>query len=165
MIEKLKGLYDISKDGRVFSRRSNRYLSGTPDKDGYIRITISIDNVRYSNLAIHRLVAETYIPNPENKPQVHHINEDKTDNRVENLMWVTNKENMNAGTRIERTINSYGFKHKGEHQNKPVELFNDEGISIIFKSQKEAMEAGFTSVKAVLRGKCKTTRGFYADYI
>ena len=59
---------------------------------GYLRLTVSVDG-RVGDQYVHRIVAETYIPNPEGKPQVNHINGDKRDNRVENLEWCTAKEN------------------------------------------------------------------------
>ena len=61
------------------------------DKDGYKRVTLSA--AAKSSYGVHRLVAETYIENPDNLPQVNHINKVKNDNRVENLEWVTNKQN------------------------------------------------------------------------
>lgn len=63
-------------------------------KTGYGQVCIWIGNSR-RNFYVHRLVAITFIPNPENKPEVNHINGIKTDNRVENLEWNTRKENIN----------------------------------------------------------------------
>lgn len=61
---------------------------------GYLRLRLTKDG-KSKQFQIHRLVAEAFIPNPENKPYIDHINTDRTDNRVENLRWVTNKENCN----------------------------------------------------------------------
>lgn len=69
-----------------------RYLKAEVVKEGYRRFTLSLGN-KQERVQAHRLVAENFIPNPESKPQVHHINHITHDNRVENLMWVTAKEN------------------------------------------------------------------------
>lgn len=94
-----EGLYEVSNLGRIKSLNCNHtkkegILKLYNDKDGYLMVKLSKDkNNRL--FRVHRLVAEAFIPNPENKPCVDHINTIKNDNRVENLRWVTYKENSN----------------------------------------------------------------------
>lgn len=98
--------YQVSNMGRIKRIHKNgkeTVLKGFDNGLGYLQVCLKIRKNEYKNYYIHRLVAQTFIPNHENKPQVNHINEDKTDNRVENLEWVTAKENINHGTRNERT--------------------------------------------------------------
>lgn len=84
--------YDISDIGLVRDQNGNLRNLKVNDK-GYI-ICCMKNGKRYKSIQIHRLVAIAFVPNPENKPQVDHINRDKTDNRAVNLRWVTQSENM-----------------------------------------------------------------------
>ena len=95
--------YEVSSAGEV--RRGEKVLKGNVMIIGYKGVTL----VQGPQLLIHRLVALAFIPNPENKPEVDHINRIKTDNRVVNLRWVTHTENMaNIGVRHN---NKLGEKH------------------------------------------------------
>lgn len=83
-IDGYEGLYSVSSHGQVFSHISRRCLKPLTTRTGYLRVHLVKDRM-IKSMAIHRLVAQAFIPNPENKPTVNHINEIKTDNRVGNL--------------------------------------------------------------------------------
>lgn len=93
-IKGYEGQYSVTKSGRVFSHKRNKFLNGS-DLKGYIRVKLrdSNNNQKITNKLVHRLVAETYIPNPENKLEINHKNSIRNDNRIENLEWATRSEN------------------------------------------------------------------------
>ena len=106
-----EGLYEVSNLGRVKSleryeiarkgvvrKRKGRILKSASDKDGYLKVTLSKEH-KLKTIGVHRLVAEAFIPNPENKNTVNHKDENKNNNVVENLEWSTNGENNNHGSR------------------------------------------------------------------
>lgn len=86
--------YDITMTGEVYSRITYEYMVGAPSFDGYPRVYIIGDNGRGRTEIVHRLVAKMFIPNPEHKPEVNHIDGNKTHNCVSNLEWVTGWENV-----------------------------------------------------------------------
>ena len=93
--------YLIYNDGRVFSNKTNRFLTGKIDNIGYQTYALAIiDNLSVSGrkkskmVYAHRLVAEYFLPNPNNYPYVHHKDENKLNNHVSNLEWVSPKQNM-----------------------------------------------------------------------
>ena len=105
--------YEVSNFGRVRSlprlARNNRgeyltkggILKGTINGDGYQKVSLSV-NGKLITKSVHRLVAEAFIPNPNNLPIINHKDENKTNNSVSNLEWCTNEYNVNYGTRNQR---------------------------------------------------------------
>ena len=121
-VEGFEGLYQVSTWGNVRSldRHVNtmgnskrlvkgKILKGSPDKDGYLIVHFRKDGKEFA-FKKHRLVALAFISNPENKSQVNHIDENKTNNYVCNLNWMTCKENINHGTHNERCAKSNSKK-------------------------------------------------------
>lgn len=90
-----EGLYQVSNYGRVKRtfKKKERFLSGRADKDGYIEVILSKNQTK-KYVRLHRLVAETFILNPGNKPQVNHKDRNKQNNDASNLEWVTCSENV-----------------------------------------------------------------------
>lgn len=85
--------YKVSNMGNVYSYRLNRNMKLQDSTWGYYRVSL-VKNGKKQCVCVHKLVAEAFIPNPENKEQVNHKNGDRKDNRVENLEWVTRSENV-----------------------------------------------------------------------
>ena len=105
-----EGLYEVSNTGQVRSLDKydsmNRFLRGRilrlfTDELGYLRAQLYSNSKRKSFL-VHRLVAQAFIPNPDNLPQVNHRDENPSNDNVDNLEWCDGKYNVNYGTRIDR---------------------------------------------------------------
>ena len=100
----IKGFEDkywISSWGRVWSIKSVKFIGQWDNGCGYLCVSLYKDCER-KNCKVHRLVAEAFVDNFDNKPEVNHLDEDKNNNRYENLAWVTHEENMNYGTQRAR---------------------------------------------------------------
>ena len=86
--------YKVTSDGKIYSTYLNDFIKPFYSKGGYIRVKLNYGD-RSKKYMVHRLVAMAFLPNPENKPQVDHIDRDRTNNNIENLQWVSAKENSN----------------------------------------------------------------------
>lgn len=87
-----ENLYSVTSDGRVIGKKSGKELKRSYC-NGYARVKLYRD-AKGKTILVHRIVADAFIPNEQGKPQVNHINSIKDDNRVENLEWVTQSENL-----------------------------------------------------------------------
>lgn len=153
-----EGLYEVSSFGRVrslnYSRTGQtRILVSAQKKNGYLQVGL-FKNRKRKNYKVHRLVAEAFIPNWFDDKQVNHIDEDKTNNRVENLEWCSAKYNINYGTRNEKLSKIVlQFSKTGE--------FIKEWSSIM-----EAERNGFNNgnIVSCCRGKRKSHKGFIWRY-
>ena len=119
--------YEISNKGRMKNKNNNHILKHSINRKGYCKIHYYDKKGKSTHGVIHRLVAEAFIPNPDNKPTVNHINGNKTDNNLENLEWATNKENV-----------IHSFDNLLNKNTSPVELLNIEDKSRLnFRSIKD----------------------------
>lgn len=159
-IEGYEGLYQVSNLGRVKSlpRKGTfeRIIMPGTKAGGYLCVALYKDGkVKYYR--VNRLVAEAFIPNPDNKPQCNHINEDVTDNRACNLNWMSSKENINWGTGI---LRSHQKQVNHPNMSKPVKQLSLDGALIaIWPSTMEAGRNGFDNSNI-----CKCCNGKYAQY-
>lgn len=155
-ITRYENKYQISSMGRVFHINNISLLKGSPDKDGYICVSLW-KNSKTKTFKIHRLVALAFISNPNSLPQINHINEIKYDNRRSNLEWSSSKHNVNHGGAIAR-------------RSKSVIQLSLEGLVVkIWKSTREPEIEGFFhgAISACCKKKPKyyTHKGYRWKYL
>lgn len=135
--------YSIDKKGTVYSlsfkgKKKIKILKPAKNKDGYLFVNL-YKNKKYYEKRINRLVAEAFIPNPEKKPEVNHKNGIKTDNKVENLEWVTRSENMkHLYTVLGKKSNNYKKFGKDNPKSKIIQQIKDGKIIAEFYGAAEA---------------------------
>ena len=88
-----EGLYAVTSCGKIWSYKRKKFLKPWTDNDGYLRVNLYKEG-KIKHYKIHRLVAEAYLPNPNNLPEVDHIDNDKTHNYLNNLQWITHRDNV-----------------------------------------------------------------------
>jgi hypothetical protein len=130
-IEGFEGEYQISNYGRVYSLISKKFLKfGKVGGGGYSQVSLYKEDKK-KNYYVHRLVANAFIPNPLNLPQVNHKDENPSNNHVFNLEWCDASYNINYGSHTERMLQHPNWKasHKkvAEKQSKSVQQFTKNG--------------------------------------
>lgn len=187
-IPKYKGVYQVSNLGRVKSldrividkNGRKRLCKGKILKNniyinGYLYVRLC-DKEKNKQFQVHRLVAQAFIPNPNNLPEVNHKDEDKTNNKVSNLEWCTSKYNCNYGTRNKRNSKLISKALKGKFigaknpNAKAVVMYDIQGNKLKeFEMMKDAGKYLGNPNKAkyisdCLRGRYKTAYGYIWKY-
>lgn len=177
-IDGYNGYYQVSNYGNVRSvdrfdgvhDRKGTIIIPSVKQNGYLQVGLRKHNTR-KWFGVHRLVATHFIDNPHNKPQVNHIDGNKLNNTVENLEWVTGKENQRHATKLGLRDNmpkgekhpAYGKYGENSRTAKPViRLDPKTGETKLYKAKILAKEDGFevTSISRCCHGKQKTHKGY-----
>lgn len=170
-IDRFDGKYSISDSGEVRNDSTGKMLKQSIHVNGYCVVGIyNKEKKQTSHYRVHRLVAEAFIPNPDNKEIVNHIDGNKHNNSVENLEWNTSSENVNHAFKTGLSIttkNQRDSARKNIEKNrllsncnrKEIYSINSEGIKIIYKSVVDASKivgVGSAAIVNCLKGKTKT---------
>lgn len=156
------GLYKVSSKGRIWDIRRNCFVSQYKERQtGYLRGNITDINKTRKLVDFHRIVAICFVlnPDPKHKTQVNHKDEDKTNNDVNNLEWVTPKENINYGTRTKRMVETQSIS--------VVQLDMNGNFIKKWKSIQETGRNGFVAGKVCncVKGKRGSHHGFKWMYL
>lgn len=157
--------YTIDIEGNVYSLLSKKYLNPWLDSSGYLQVELRDDCGNRKIKKLHRLVAETFIPNPENLPEVNHKDENKQNPCMNNLEWCTSKYNSNYGTRKERLGNSIR-KSKVKRRKSIIQYDLNGNLVREYDTIERVKDYGFNqpNVIAVLKGRRKQTGGYIFKY-
>ena len=176
-----ESLYQVSNFGRIKSlermvghnygglkKHTERFLKSTSSYHGYLYINIT-NGISSKRFYIHRLVASTFLTNPENKSQVNHIDGNRSNNKITNLEWVTHLENQRySWEKLNRKPNRKGkIGRENNYNSRKVQQFTQSGKLIkTWECMRDAGRAGFNNscIFDCCKGKQKTHKGFIWKY-
>lgn len=147
--------YEVSVYGEVYSKRKQEVLIPQTNIHGYRFVTLYNENGPKMH-TVHRLVANAFIPNPENKPQVNHEDGIKSNNRVTNLIWATNGEN-------EKHAFEHGLKHPSGQ--KKVRIIETGEVFDSLHECARQLGGNFKAISNCIRGKSKTHLGYHYEVV
>ena len=159
-IKGYEGLYAITSCGKVWSYRSQKFLKPCKDKKGYLMLNLYKDGIK-KGYRVHRLVAEAYIPNPNNFPDAGHDDDIKEHNYINNLYWTTPKENNSHGTHPEKISRSLMSNNRASKRIICIET------GVLYESGMDAYRrTGISngSISHVLNGRAKTAGNYHWRY-
>ena len=163
-----------NQNGPYVQRREERVIKDQPTHKGYRQVRLVDNNNKWRTRPVHRLVAEAFIPNPNNYPMVNHKDEDKTNNRADNLEWCDNRYNVTYGTmqdRRRKAMKKYYEVHDSPNKGKP----SPKRIPVLGKKREEeewrlypsmthaSRELGvnYESIRRICTGRVEQTRQGY----
>lgn len=164
--------YKISSKGTVINKLTGHKLKPCVNSSGYTNVVLSVNKIK-KTFSFHRLLAQHFLDNPDNKTQINHINGIKTDNRLGNIEWCTGSENMFHAyrSRLQKPSDKQKIAtamYCKQNYSKPVIQKTINGVIVRrFASASEAaLETGFcqTHISSVCRGKVKTCHKFIFEY-
>lgn len=150
IIEGFNGKYGITEDGKVFSFASNKFLKQQISRKGYYSVDLG-KGLNYKHYSVHRLVAQAYLPNPNNLPEVNHIDEDKSNNSVSNLEWCTKDYNLHYGSRM--------------LLNKPVHCIELDKTFLNAGTASKELGVRDDRIRFCCKGRRKTAGGYHWKYV
>lgn len=149
--------YQVSNTGKVMNVTTGKILKGQNNGRGYLFVSLYDKNHVCKQIMIHRLVAQSFVPNPDNLPQVNHIDENKHNNCVENLEWITSIDNINHGTHNLRVgLNNplrkpiYSATESGD-----INYFDSARAAVKYYNEK-GIELHISGISQALTGKVDT---------
>lgn len=153
-IKGYEGKYAITSCGKVWSYKRKIFLKPSKNRDGYHQVTLYNDKGK-SCCFIHKLVAETYMPNPQKLSEINHIDEDKSHNYIRNLEYCTHKYNVHYSNNIKKlSLAKY----------KPVCCIELGKIYESILSAANETKTNKTSISNCINGRLKTAGGFHWKY-
>ena len=154
--------------GRGYYIRKGRILKPTLNSHGYLCVGITYEGEEQKTVPVHRVIAQTFIPNPENKPQINHIDGNKQNNSVNNLEWCSPKENiihayktgLNKGSKP--MLGRKGEKHPNSKCVVMCDSFGNElRVFPCISNASEEMKLSASHICACTKGKRKSCGGYY----
>lgn len=155
-----EGIYEVSNTGKIKRLKNNTMRKTKKNNRGYVQISLS-KNGEIKYFLLHRVVAQAFIENENNFPQVNHKDEDKENNHIDNLEWCTNLYNRRYGSGYQRSVMNHNYKEIAKLRCKPVKQFDKSGnlIRVFFGATEAEIQTGIKQSKI----RASARKGCFAD--